>query len=135
MREPAIMVHVQMGQHHALHVARPDSERAQLRTDLLFGLDAKRDFPADIGMERFSGLEEMRALPGIDDDDAFAALDPPRIGRYPIRPLRVGENGEPARPAMAAAFDLRGLDADVTGLYRVNLHGGASLLLATLILS
>jgi hypothetical protein len=43
MREPAVMVHVQMGENHPLHIARPDAECAQLRTDLLFAVDTEGD--------------------------------------------------------------------------------------------
>jgi hypothetical protein len=58
----------------------------------------------------------MRALAGIDHDDAVAMRDRPRISRQPIGPIAIGENGEPSRQTMAAAFDLRGLDADGAGL-------------------
>jgi len=54
-----------MRQDYPLHIARPDPERAQLRTDLLFAVDAKGDFPADIGVQRFSRLQQMRALPPL----------------------------------------------------------------------
>jgi hypothetical protein len=75
-------------------------------------------------MQRLAGFEQMRALPGIDHDDAFAAVDDPYIGREPIGPDGVGKNREPPRPSMAASFDLRGLDPDKAGLNRVNFHGG-----------
>ena len=63
MGKAAVMTHVQMGEHHPLHVARPDAPRAQLRTDLLVMLDAELDLPSDIGLQRLSGFEQMRACP------------------------------------------------------------------------
>jgi hypothetical protein len=50
MLKAAVVIHVQMGENNPIHIARPDAERPQLRTDFLFALDAKRRFPADIGM-------------------------------------------------------------------------------------
>jgi len=62
VRKPAVMIHMQMGKHHPLHIARCNAERTELRTDLLFTVNAERDFPAEIGMKRLAGLEQMRAL-------------------------------------------------------------------------
>ena len=124
MRQPAVMVHVQMGENHPLDVARTNAERAQLRTDLLFAVDAKRDLPADIGMQRLAGFEQMRALPGIDNDNAFAGVDRPCVGGQPTGPVPVGENRKPPRQAMPPPLDLRCLDPDETGLNGVNLHDG-----------
>jgi len=36
----------------------------------------------------------------------------------------IGENGEPPRQTVAAAFNLRGLDSDGAGLNSVYFHGG-----------
>jgi len=54
VRKAAVMVHMQMGEHDAFHVARPDAERLQLRTDLLFAVDAEPDFPPDIRVKRLA---------------------------------------------------------------------------------
>jgi len=75
------MIHVQMGQHDTLDVARADAERAQLWPDLLLALDAEHNFPAGKGMQRPAGFQEVRALAGIDHDDAVVMDDRPRIGR------------------------------------------------------
>src|SRR5260370_38471231 len=86
MREAAVMVHMQMGEDHPLHIARSDAERAQLRTDLLFALDAKRHFPADIRVKRLTGFQQMRALPAAYHDDTFALTADPALRRQPAAP-------------------------------------------------
>ena len=83
MRQPAVVIHMQMGEDDAFDIARADTECAQLRTDFLFGLDPECDLPADVGMQRLAGFEQMRALPGIDDENAIAAVNDPRISRQP----------------------------------------------------
>src|SRR3981189_2924035 len=105
MRKAAVMVHMQMGENDPLHIARSDAERAKLRTDLLFALDAKRHFPAEVGVKRLAGFQQMRALPGVDRDDAFGMIDDPYIGRQPIGPVPIGENCEPPRKAMSLPLD------------------------------
>ncbi len=64
----------------------------------------------------------MRALPGIDHDDAFGMIDDPCIGRQPSGPVPIGKNRKPSRQSVSAPFDLRGLDPDKAGLDGVHLH-------------
>jgi len=45
-------------------------------------------------MIRLPGFEQMCSLTGVDDDNTLAMLNRPRIGRQPIGPISVGENGE-----------------------------------------
>ena len=74
-------------------------------------------------MQRLAGFQEMRALPGIDHDDAFGMIDDPCIGRQPFGPVPIGKNRKPSRQSVSAPFDLRGLDPDKAGLDGVHLHG------------
>src|SRR5262245_42456710 len=112
-----------MSEHDTLHVAWANPERPQARPDFLLGLDAEDDFPPDIRMQRPAGFQQMRSLPGVDHDDAIAMLDRPCIGRQPVGPSAISEDGKHPRLSPPAPFDLRGLDADETGLDGVNLHG------------
>src|SRR5258705_2847347 len=57
VRKPAVMIHMQMGKHHPLHIARCNAERTELRTDLLFTVTAERDFPAELGIKLRAGPE------------------------------------------------------------------------------
>src|SRR6185437_11258506 len=132
MSQSSVMIHVQMGQHHLLHVPWSDTERTQLRTNLLLALNPERDFPSDIGMVRLRAFEQVRSLTGVDHHDAFGMFDGPGIGRQPIGPVAVTEDGEPSAQAVAAAFHLRGLDPDRAGLDGVNTHGGFPFLLASM---
>ena len=101
------MVDVQMGENHPLDVARAEAEGAQLRTDSLFAVDAKCYLPADELMQLgLAGFEQMRALPGVDDDDAFGTIDQPCIGAYPVGPVRIGETSKPPRTGRGRVLDL-----------------------------
>src|SRR5262245_36474611 len=116
VRKPAIMIDVQVGQHDAFHVPRPNTQRAQLRTDFLVALDSKPDFPAHVRVQRPGGFEEMCRLTRIHHDHAFRMIDDPCVGWKPFGPLRVGKYPEtPAQP-MSSSFDLRGLDPNGAGL-------------------
>src|ERR1019366_3652277 len=122
VHKAAVMVHMQMGQDDPFHIARTDAERAQLRTDLLFALDAERDFPSDIRVKRLAGFEQVRALPGVDHDDAFGMIDDPCVGRQPFGPVCVSKNREPPPQTVSLPLDLRGLDPDEPGLDGMYFH-------------
>ena len=51
MRKPAIVIDVQVGEDDPFHVARPDAQSAQLRTDFLIALDLKPHLPAPVRMQ------------------------------------------------------------------------------------
>src|SRR6202000_1420537 len=53
----------------------------------------------------------------------LVVLDRPGVGRQPIRPMAIREDGKLPRQAVPASLDLRGLDADAPGLNRMKLHG------------
>src|ERR1019366_7334340 len=95
---------------------------AQLRTDLLFAVDAERDFPSDIRVKRLAGFEQVRALPGVDHDDAFGMIDDPCVGRQPFGPVCVSKNREPPPQTVSLPLDLRGLDPDEPGLDGMYFH-------------
>ena len=122
MSKAAIVVHVQMRQHNFLHFARSDPESSQLRSNLLLALNPERDFPSDIRMQRLAGFEKVRALTGVDHNDAIAMLDSPRIGREPFGPVAIGKDGQPPRQAVATPFDLRRLVPNEAGLNGVYVH-------------
>src|ERR1700733_3688697 len=126
VRKAAVMVHVQMAENDPFHIARPDAERAQLRTDLLLMLDAECDLPPHERVKRLAGFEQMRALAGVDDDDAFIGIDDPRIGRQPFGPFRTGKDRKAPPQSMPTPLDLSRLDADRTGLNRANFHGASN---------
>jgi hypothetical protein len=102
--------------------SRGPTPSAQLRPYLLFRFDAKRDLPAAIGMQRTRLLEQMRALSGIDDDQAILMLDQPGIGRQPAGPIAIGGDGQHAKGIRSAPFNLRGLDPNPAGLNGMHLH-------------
>ena len=79
--QSAVVVNVQMSENDPFDIARAHAKGTQLRTDLLLGLDPERNFPTEIRMQRLAGLEQMRTLPAVDHDHAFAAVDGPCIGR------------------------------------------------------
>jgi hypothetical protein len=116
MCKAAVVVDVQMGQDDASYITGPDTEGSQLRTDLLVTVDAKRHFPSNVGMKRFTGLEQMRPLTRIHHDHAFGMVDDPRIRGEPSGPLSVREHSEPASQSASASLDLRAFDPDGAGL-------------------
>ena len=79
MLKATVVIHVQMGENDPLHIARPDSQHAQLRTDFFFAVNSKRDFPSDIGMKRLPGFEQMHSLASVDHDDTFLMVNDPRV--------------------------------------------------------
>jgi hypothetical protein len=115
-----VVIHVQMRQHNPFHIGRGDPQGAKLRSNLLFTLDLEGHLPSNLGMQGDAHFEQVCAMPGVDHDDAIAMLDRPRIGRQPIGPVAIGEDGEPPRQAVATAFDLRRLDPNEAGLNSVN---------------
>jgi len=116
MRKATVVIYVQMSEDDPFHIARPDAERAQLRTDFLITVDAKRNFPSDVGVKRLAGFEQMRSLARIDHDNAFWVIDDPSVRWEPFGPSPVGENGEPSSYSASAPFDLRALYSDGAGL-------------------
>jgi hypothetical protein len=78
-------------------------------------------------MQRAPVVEQMPALPGVDDNRAVGVVDQPGLSRHPIAPVRIGENRKLAQNSTAVADHLRGLDLDPTGLDGVDFHGGESL--------
>ena len=122
--QAAVVIHVQMREDHPLHVARRDADCAQLRSHFLLGFDAGRDFPADIGVQRFGAFEQVRALSGIDHDNTVGMVDYPRIGGQPVGPGCISEDREPSRQAPPAPFDLGAFDANGTSLDGMYGHGG-----------
>jgi hypothetical protein len=121
MREAAVVVDMQVGEHYGLHVAGANAEASQLRAHFLLRLDVEADGKLKIRMparQRF----QMRRRSGIDDDHALRMLDRPGVDRRPVGPFgRDHRLKLPPRP-VAAAFDLRLLDADAAGLDSVNAH-------------
>src|SRR5262249_23461132 len=119
MHKPAIVVDVQVSEHDSFHIARSDSQRAQLRTDFLVALDSKPDLPAHVRVERPGGFQEMGRLPCVHHHYTFRMVDDPDVGGKPFGPVRIGEYPEaPAQP-MSLPFDLRGLDPYRASLDRV----------------
>src|SRR6185437_12751653 len=80
MCQAAIMIHVQMGENDLFHITRSNAQRTQLRTDFIFPIDSKNDFPSRKGMIRRPCFEQMLSLAGVDDDDTFLVFDRPRVG-------------------------------------------------------
>src|SRR5262249_33962502 len=122
VREAAVVVGMEMGEHHAFHISRPDAEPAQLRTDFFLALDPKGYIPSVIGMEGPAAVDEMRPFARIDNDHAFGMVDHPCVGWEPIGPMAVGKHAEASSQAASPTFDLRRLDPDGTSLYRLNVH-------------
>jgi len=110
------MIYVHVGEHNLLHIARADTERAQLRANLLFGLEPERDFPSEERMPGPHILKQMHCLSGVDDDDGFRVFDCPRIGRQPAGPVLIGEYGQLPPESVPASFNLRGLYFNGPGL-------------------
>src|SRR5579872_2406812 len=103
---------------------RSNPQCTQLRTDLLFRIDSKHDFPSSKGMIRPSGLQQMRSLAGVDDNNALTVFDRPCIRWQPLGPVSVRKNGQLSRnPVMPVSFDLCAFYFDEAGLDRVYLHG------------
>ena len=109
MREAAVVVDMQVGQHDRFHVAGADAELRNCGPDFLLRLDVEADGKLEIRMparQRF----QMRRRSGIDDDDALRMLDRPGVDRRPVRPFARDDRLDlPPRP-VAAAFDLRLFD-------------------------
>src|SRR4249919_2276217 len=123
MCKATIVVHVQMGENYFSHVARSNSDCAQLRADFFFTLNSKNDFPPQkwmIGPRRF---EQMNSLSGIDDDDALWMLDCPDVGWQPLSPIRVGENGQLSSKSVPAPRNLRSFYFNGASLDCMNTHG------------
>jgi hypothetical protein len=74
-----------------------------------------QDFLLDIGVKRLAAFNQMHALARIDHDDAFPAVDEPRVCRKPLGPVWVGENREPPSQAGSSPLDMRGLYPDGAG--------------------
>ena len=94
MSEAAVVVAVQVREDDTSHILPPDAERAQLRTDFLLPLDAKRHFPASVRVHGGRGLEQMRPLTGVHHHHAFRMLDDPRIAWKPLRPVAISDDRE-----------------------------------------
>jgi hypothetical protein len=108
MCEAPVMIHVQMGEDDPFHIARPDTERPQLRSDFFFTVDSKLNFPSDIGMKGGPGFEQMRSLAGVDDNDTFSMLDNPYVCGQPFGPVLISEDCEPSSRALRRARSLSG---------------------------
>ena len=69
MCKASIMIHMQMGKHDPLDIARTDSKGAKLWPNFLFTVDPKLNFPSDIWMKRRPSFEQVRSLASVDDND------------------------------------------------------------------
>ena len=87
VREAAVVVDMQVGQHHGLYVPGADTEPPQLRAELLLGLDIETNAELKIRMPARQ-LFQPRVGAGVDHNDAFGMLDRPGINRRPVRPFR-----------------------------------------------
>jgi hypothetical protein len=123
MAEPAVVIDVQVCKHDRGDVARIEPKRTKARADFLLRLQPEFHFPSDVGVQRPPAREQMRALPGIDDDRALIMLDQPGVGRDPWRPVPVGKDRKEAQRIRPAAFRLRRLDPHPACLNGMNLHG------------
>ena len=56
MRKAAVVVDVQVSQHHGLHIAGTDAEASQLRPHLLLRLNVETDGKPKIRMPAWQGL-------------------------------------------------------------------------------
>jgi len=81
MCKASIMIHMQMGKHDPLDIARTDSKGAKLWPNFLFTVDPKRNFPSDIWMKRRPSFEQVRSLASVDDDDSLFMVNRPRVCR------------------------------------------------------
>jgi hypothetical protein len=59
MCKASIMIHMQMGKHDPLDIARTDSKCAKLWPNFLFTVDPKRNFPSDVWMKRRPSFEQV----------------------------------------------------------------------------
>jgi hypothetical protein len=81
MCKASIMIHMQMGKHDPLDIARTDSKGAKLWPNFLFTVDPKRNFPSDIWMKRRPSFEQVRSLASVDDNDSLFMVNRPRVCR------------------------------------------------------
>ncbi|MDE1973333.1 MAG: hypothetical protein KGI48_09135 [Hyphomicrobiales bacterium] len=86
VREAAVMIDVQVRQHHGSDVARTNAQLLQLRTGLLLRFDIEAYRELKIGMpsrQRF----QMSGRAGVDHDHAFGMFNRPGEGGGPNGPL------------------------------------------------
>ena len=81
MCKASIMIHMQMGKHDPLDIARTDSKGAKLWPNFLFTVDPKLNFPSDIWMKRRPSFEQVRSLASVDDNDSLFMVNRPRVCR------------------------------------------------------
>jgi hypothetical protein len=67
VREAAVVVDVQVRQHHRLDVTGPDTEASQLWADFLFRFDVEANAQAKIRVPGWQRFQVCRGS-GIDDD-------------------------------------------------------------------
>jgi len=79
VREPAIVIDVQVGQHDPSHITGPYTQRAELWTDFRIAFDPKLHFPPPVRMEGPGGLKKVRPLTRVHDDHAFGVVNDPDI--------------------------------------------------------
>src|SRR5262252_6269313 len=85
-------------------------------------LDSKHHVPPQLRMQRSGGVEQVRSLAGVHNDDAFGVIDHPCGRREPFCPLRVCENAQLPHQPTSAAADLRLLDSNGSRLNGVDPH-------------
>src|SRR5262249_33020748 len=117
-----VVVDVEVREHHSLHISWANPQAPQLWPDFVIGFDPEHDLPSHVGMERFAGLQEMRPLARVHHDHAFRVIDDPHKRRKPVRPVTVREYRESSTQPAPSSQNLCGLDADPSGLDRVDLH-------------
>src|SRR6476660_9038659 len=109
VRKSSGMVGMKMREHHLLNVAWGDSDRPQLRANLVVRRNPE---PTRKTVERMPSwmvatIVDARGLSGVYENWSVLVLNEPRIDRHPIRPLAVEQHVIRSRQAGAYRCHLR----------------------------
>jgi len=125
------MVGVQMGQDKPAHVApRIDTERAELRADLLLRADPLLHSETEIGLPagKIAGLAGAGRLAGIHDDNALWMLNDPGVDGQRLGPPTIKQGVEPTDVSVSFPAPPALRDGDSSGLDGMDAHVGLSFL-------